>query len=65
MALYNIATDLQTRQTVWVMTNVASGRPQLNSHREGNAGRSLAASGVDGLPAWELAAMHHAYRGKG
>ena len=30
MALYNIATDLQTRQTVWVMTNVEGGRPQLN-----------------------------------
>ena len=63
MALYNCASDLSTRELVWIMTNVASDRPQLNSHREGNAGRSLAASGVDGLPAWEWAAMHHAYRG--
>ena len=65
MALYNQATDLQTRQTVWVMTNVVKGRPQLNSHREGTAGRSLAASGVDGLPAWEWATMHTNYRGRG
>lgn len=65
MALYNQATDLATRQTVWVMTNVAKGRPQLNSHRDDNAGRSLAASGIDGLPAWDLAGLHHAYRGRG
>ena len=61
--LFNIATDLKTRETVWVGTNVQMGRPQLNSHRDSNAGRSLAASGVDGLPAWDWAGLHTAYRG--
>jgi hypothetical protein len=56
MALYNIASDLNTRQTVWVSTNVAKGRPQLNS--EGNAGRSLNRAGIDGFPAWEIAGLH-------
>lgn len=58
MALYNIASDLNTRETVWVSTNVAKGRPQLNSHREGNAGRSLNRAGIDGFPAWEIAGLH-------
>lgn len=61
--LFSQATDLQTRQTVWVATNVQMGRRQLNSHRDTNAGRSLAASGVDGLPAWDWASLHTAYRG--
>lgn len=65
MALYNIATDLTTRQTVWVSTNVVKGRPQLNSHREDRLGASLAASGVDGLTAADLAGLHHSYVGKG
>jgi hypothetical protein len=65
MALYNIATDLQTRQTVWVSTNVAKGRPQLNSHRDDGAGRSLASHGVDGLSAAELAGLHTDYVGRG
>ena len=65
MALYNIATDLQTRQTVWVSTNVVKGRPQLNSHRADHAGASLAAGGIDGLPAWELAGLHTDYVGRG
>jgi hypothetical protein len=64
MALYNIATDITTRQTVWVSTNVTKSRPQLNSHRPGRGGESLAAAGIDGLPAWKLAGLHHNYRGQ-
>ena len=52
MALFSQATDLQTRQTVWVSRNVAKGRPQLNSHREDIIGRGMES---DGLPAAELA----------
>lgn len=62
MALYNQASDLKTRQTVWISTNVLKGRPQLNSHRPGRGGESLAAAGIDGFPAWELAGLHHNYR---
>lgn len=55
MALYNMASDLQTRQTVWVGTNVKSGRGQANSHTRGWA--------HDGLPAAELADMHTPWQG--
>lgn len=58
MALYSMAIDLNTRQPVWVSTHVVKGRSQLNSHREGNAGRSLNRAGVDGFPAWEIAGLH-------
>ena len=54
MALYSQATDLKTRQTVWVGRNVAKGRPQLNSHRSDTFGNSLSDAGVDGLTAAEL-----------
>lgn len=63
MALYNIATDLTTRQTVWVSTNVVKGRPQLNSHRDDRAGRCLATEGIDGLSAADLAGLHTDYVG--
>ena len=54
MALYNQATDLQTRQTVWVGTVV--GRDQANSH-------TRAAFTSDGISAAELAGLAaHAYR---
>ncbi len=65
MALYNIASDLNTRQTVWVSTNVVKGRPQLNSHRDDSFGRSLNRAGIDGYPAWELAGLHTNYEGRG
>ena len=65
MALYNIASDLNTRQTVWVSTNVAKGRPQLNSHRDDTFGRSLNRAGIDGFPAWEIAGLHCDYVGRG
>ena len=65
MALYNIASDRTTRQTVWVSTNVVKGRPQLNSHRDDRFGHSLAEEGIDGFTAVELAGLHHNYQGRG
>jgi hypothetical protein len=65
MALYSMASDLNTRQTVWVSTNVAKGRPQLNSHSDSSLGRSLSHAGIDGFPAWELAGLHTDYVGCG
>lgn len=59
MALFNIATDLNTRETIWVSTNVSKGRPQVNSHRDDRVGRSLAAEGIDGFSAAEWAGLHH------
>ena len=58
MALYNIASDLHTRETIWVSRNVVKGRPQLNSHREDDFGRCYQREGIDGFPAWELAGLH-------
>jgi hypothetical protein len=63
MALYNCASDLSTRELVWISTNVVKGRPQLNSHRPDRLGASLAAGGIDGFPAWELAGLHTDYQG--
>ena len=65
MALYSMATDLQTRQTVWVSTNVVKGRPQLNSHRQDRLGATMAAEGIDGFSAADLAGLHTDYQGKG
>jgi hypothetical protein len=64
MALFNIASDLQTRQTIWVSTNVVKGRTQLNSHRPDRLGASLAAEGIDGFSAAEWAGLHTDYQGK-
>jgi hypothetical protein len=56
MALLSQASDLQTRQTVWVGTNVAKGKDQANSHTRDNFT-------VDGLSAADLAGMSaHAFR---
>jgi hypothetical protein len=55
MALYSMASDLQTRQTVWVGTNVKAGKGQANSHTRGWQ--------HDGLPAAELADLHTDYQG--
>jgi hypothetical protein len=59
MALYNIASDRTTRQTIWVSTNVVKGRPQLNSH----SSAAYAREGIDGFTAAELAGLHTDYRG--
>jgi hypothetical protein len=67
MALYNQASDLVTRQTVWIGTKVsnlptwngdelvAPGKGQANSHTRGWQN--------DGLPAAELADMHTSWQG--
>jgi len=56
MALYNMASDLITRQTVWVGTNVVAGKGQANSH-------TRADFTVDGLSAADVAGMSaHAFR---
>jgi hypothetical protein len=56
MALLSQASDLITRQTVWVSTNVAKGKDQANSHTRDNFT-------VDGLSAADLAGMSaHAFR---
>jgi hypothetical protein len=63
MALYSQATDLTTKQTIWVSRNVVKNRPQLNSHREGAFGNSFKDAGVDGFSAAELANLHTSYNG--
>jgi hypothetical protein len=55
-----MATDLNTKETIWVATNVVKGRPQLNSHSSDCYKRD----GIDGFPAWELAGLHTDYRCK-
>lgn len=63
MALFTQATDINTRQTIWVATNVAKGRAQLNSHRDDDFGRCYQRDGIDGFEAYELAGLHTDYRG--
>ena len=63
MALYSQASDIHTKQTIWVSTNVMKGRAQLNSHREDDFGRCYQREGIDGYPAWELAGLHTDYVG--
>jgi hypothetical protein len=63
MALYSQASDIHTKQTIWVSTNVVAGRPQLNSHRNDAFGRCYQRDGIDGFPAWELAGLHTDYIG--
>jgi hypothetical protein len=63
MAIYSQATDLTTKQTIWVSRNVVKNRPQLNSHREDVFGKSLQRAGVDGFSAAELANLHTSYNG--
>ena len=63
MAIYSQATDLATKQTIWVSRNVVKNRPQLNSHREDVFGKSLQDVGIDGFSAAELANLHTSYNG--
>ena len=63
MAIYSQATDLATKQTIWVSRNVVKNRPQLNSHREDVFCNSLKDAGVDGLSAAELANLCTNYEG--
>ncbi len=59
MAIFNIATDLQTRETIWVSTNIVKGNPQLNSHRS----ECYRREGIDGFNSVEMAGMHTPYVG--
>ena len=63
MAIYSQATDLVTKQTIWVSRNVVKNRPQLNSHREDVFGKSLQGAEIDGFSAAELANLHTSYNG--
>jgi hypothetical protein len=63
MAIYSQATDLATKETIWVSRNVVKNRSQFNSHREGVFGNSLQDAGIDGLSAAELANLHTNYEG--
>ena len=63
MAIYSQATDLATKQTIWVSRNVVKNRPQLNSHREDVFGKSLQLAEIDGFSAAELANLHTPYNG--
>ena len=63
MALFTQATDLQTRETIWVSTNVVKGRAQLNSHRDDHFGRCYARDQIDGFNSVEMAGMHTDYVG--
>lgn len=59
MAIWNQASSLETRETIWVSTNVVKQRPQLNSHRS----ECYAREGIDGFSALEIAGMHTEYIG--
>ena len=63
MAIYSQATDLATKQTIWVSRNVVKNRSQLNSHREDMFGNSLQDAGIDGFSAAELANLSTNYEG--
>jgi hypothetical protein len=66
MAIYSQATDLSTRQTVWITQSRNQDRPQLNSHQGGHlthTANSLAAAGIDGLSAAEIAYLCTSYEG--
>jgi hypothetical protein len=64
MALWTMATDLNTRERIWVSTNVVKDRPQLNSHRDDDFGRCYKRDGIDGYSTAEVAGFHHSYTGK-
>jgi len=63
MAIYSQATDLSTRQTVWITQSIKPERSQLNSHRVGRFANSLAEAGIDGLSAAEIAYLSTDYEG--
>ena len=63
MSIYSQATDLATKQTIWVSRNVVKNRSQLNSHREDTFGKSLQRAEIDGFSAAELANLSTNYEG--
>ncbi len=63
MAIFNAASDLNTRELIWVSTNVVKQRKQLNSHREDDYGRCYKRDGIDGFNSVEMAGLHTEYVG--
>jgi hypothetical protein len=63
MAIWNQASNIETRETIWVSRNIVKGRAQLNSHRDDDFGRCYQRDGIDGFPAAELAGLHSPYAG--
>ena len=61
MAIWNQASDINTRNTIWVSTNVVKGRKQLNSHNNDCYNRDQ----IDGFNSAELAGLHTDYVGNG
>jgi len=57
--MFNLASSLETRNIVYIATNVMKGRPQLNSHSSDCYQRD----GLDGLEAWDLAGLYTDYTG--
>jgi len=55
MALYNIASDVNTRETIWISTNIVKGKGQANSHTRN--------WDFDGIATAELAGLHTDYSG--
>lgn len=55
MALYSQACDIQSKQTIWVGTNIMKGKSQSNSHNK--------SWDFDGIPTAELASLHTSYHG--
>ena len=63
MAIWNMASNIKTRETIWVSRNIVKGRAQLNSHRDDDLGRCYQRDGIDGFSAGELAGLHSPYAG--
>lgn len=59
MALYSQASDISTKQTIWVSQHRLFRRPQLNSHTS----ECYARDGIDGFNSAELAGLHTDYVG--
>ena len=59
MAVFSQASDINTRERIWVAQNVVAGRKQLNSHTSDCYNRAQ----IDGYSAAELAGLHTDYVG--
>lgn len=59
MALYSQASDINTKQTIWVAQNIVKQRPQLNSHNS----ECYKREGIDGFSSVEVAGMSTPYAG--
>ena len=60
MAVFSQASDISTRERIWVAHNLESKRGrQLNSHTSDCYNREQ----IDGYPAWEFAGLYTDYTG--